>query len=135
MITIIIKTGNIISNFQPPINEPATNAKPDKIFSNAWPDVMLANRRTDKLIIRDKFEINSIRIIKGVIARGEPDGKKWLQKNSLLKKMAWNHKPSIKINAMVSVNNSWLVIVCEYGNKPEKFAKKITLNSVLTISK
>jgi hypothetical protein len=37
---------------------------------------MLANRRTDKLIIRDKFEINSIRIIKGVIARGEPDGKK-----------------------------------------------------------
>jgi hypothetical protein len=47
---------------------------------------MLANNRTDKLMIRDAFETNSIKIINGTITNGEPDGKKWLQKKILLKK-------------------------------------------------
>jgi hypothetical protein len=96
---------------------------------------MLANSRTDKLIIRDKLEINSIRIIKGIITKGEPEGKKWLQKKSLLKKIACNHKPHIRRSEINNVNKSWLVIVCEYGSNPEKLAKKITLNKVLARSK
>lgn len=81
-------------------------AKPDKIFNKACPEVMLANKRTDKLIILDKFEMSSIKIINGVIANGEPEGIKWLQKKSLLKKIACTHKPSIKINAITIVNNN-----------------------------
>lgn len=106
MITIIITVGKTTNNFQPPINEAAINANPDKIFNIACPEVMFANKRTDILIIRDKFEINSIKIINGVMAIGEPEGKKWLQKKSLLKKTACSHKPSIKIKAIVIVSNS-----------------------------
>lgn len=73
---IIIRTGKIIKPFQTANNDPAIKAKPDRIFNKACPEVILANNRTDKLIIRERFETNSIKIIKGIITNGEPEGKK-----------------------------------------------------------
>ena len=105
--------GKIIKIFQKNKIEKAANAKPDRIFNKAWPEVMLANNRTDKLMIRDAFETNSIKIINGTITNGEPDGKKWLQKKILLKKKPWNQIPNINTNERIIVTNNWLVTVCE----------------------
>lgn len=54
----------------------APKPKLAKIFNNACPEVIFANNRTAKLIMREKFEINSIKIIKGTITNGDPFGKK-----------------------------------------------------------
>lgn len=48
---------------------------PIKIFSNAWPDIMLANNLILKLNTFAKYEISSITTKKGAIKRGTPLGK------------------------------------------------------------
>jgi hypothetical protein len=83
-----------------------------KIFNNACPEVILANNRTARLIIRDKLEISSIKIIKGVITSGEPLGIKWLNIKILFAENAWTQINSIVTLDKNNVNNSWLVIVC-----------------------
>ena len=75
--TKIIPTGKINNNPHAAVKLKAPNPKLAKIFNNACPEVMFANNRTAKLIIREILEIISITIIKGVIANGEPLGKKW----------------------------------------------------------
>jgi predicted secreted protein len=72
----IIITGKIAKIFQAAVIVKAPNPKLAKIFNNACPEVMLAKRRTAKLIIREMLETNSIKIINGVITSGEPLGKK-----------------------------------------------------------
>jgi hypothetical protein len=82
----INKIGKIANQDQILPIENAIKPKLAKIFNKACPDVIFANSRTAKLIIREKFEINSIKIIKGVIIKGAPFGKKWLNIKILLTK-------------------------------------------------
>lgn len=49
--------------------------KDDKIFSKVCPDIKLANSRIDKLKTRAKYEINSMTMINGAIAKGVPSGR------------------------------------------------------------
>ncbi len=86
-------------------------ANPAKIFKRAWPDVILAKSRTGKLIIRERLEINSIIIINGVIAKGDPFGKKWLNIKIRLLKKADNHNVNITFNAKKNVRSNWAVRV------------------------
>jgi len=70
--------------FHAPAKLNATKTNPERIFNSACPAVILANSRTDKLITLDSVETSSIKIMKGVITNGEPDGKKWLKAKILL---------------------------------------------------
>jgi hypothetical protein len=46
-----------------------------KIFNKMWPDIILANSRIDKVKIFEKCPKYSIRINKGIIAKGISSGK------------------------------------------------------------
>jgi len=76
--------GKIIIDIQAAVIVNAMSPKLARILSKACPDVILAKRRTAKLIMREKFEIISIKIIKGVIINGDPLGKKWFNVSILL---------------------------------------------------
>lgn len=108
----MILKGKIIKNFQKKINEKHPNPNPAKIFNKACPEVIFANSRTDKLIIRDKLEIISIAIINGVINKGDPFGKKWFN----IKIFELYKECNQIINKIyIEKNNvtiSWAVIVC-----------------------
>jgi hypothetical protein len=54
-----------------------------KIFKSICPESILANNRIAKLKILEIYEIYSIRISKGIIKIGTPEGKKILKKSSL----------------------------------------------------
>lgn len=108
-----------------------TYEKLAKIFKSAWPEVMLANRRTAKLIILDKWDTISIKIINGMIKNGVPAGIKWFKKCTLNFINADNHKKLIVINEIDSVTATWLVKVKTYGNKP----KTLLVSIVMKINK
>ena len=76
--------GAAARTFQTPAKLSATRTNPDKIFSKACPAVMFANSRTDKLITLERVETNSIKMMKGVMTKGDPLGKKWLKAKILL---------------------------------------------------
>ena len=63
----------IKANGKIPAN-PRGTTNPAKTFSNVWPANMLAKSLTDKLIGRDKYEINSMGIKIGSIYHGKPGG-------------------------------------------------------------
>jgi len=133
MIKTITKATKI-KPFQTSNKPSAPNPKLAKILSNACPEVILANNRTAKLITREKLEINSIKIIKGVITKGEPWGKKWLNIMILLVTNEWSQIINIVKLDKTKVNNSWLVIVCVYGIKPAKLQLKIIEKNKVTKS-
>lgn len=99
--------------FQTPATAKAAIVNPAKIFNSACPDVILANRRTAKLIIRDKFETNSIKIMNGIITKGEPFGKKWLNIKILFAKKELNQIVNIINIEKANVKAICAVIVCE----------------------
>ena len=70
----MINKGNTINNFYTTPACNVNNPNPAKIFNKACPDVIFANKRTAKLIILDKLEINSILIINGARTKGVPAG-------------------------------------------------------------
>lgn len=74
-ITNIINNGKkeIIKKIPP--NVISNQVKDDKIFSKVCPDIKLANSRIDKLKTRAKYEINSMTMINGAIAKGVPSGR------------------------------------------------------------
>lgn len=62
-----------ISHIEPA--EKILQTKPIKIFIRIWPAIILANKRIDRLKIREKYETYSIRISNGIINNGTPSGK------------------------------------------------------------
>ncbi len=61
-------------------NALSDTTKPANTFSVMWPASMLAKRRTDRLIGRDRKEITSIATTSGSSTPGTPLGTKRLKK-------------------------------------------------------
>lgn len=116
--------------------EPAiTHANPRRILSNAWPLIMLANRRMLRLNTRATYDINSIGISSGATANGTPDGKKFAA-NFHLFLITPIRVTAIKCDsASHKVITNELVQVKEYGSSPTKLEISITKNKVTSALK
>lgn len=59
-----------------PVDVKIIKLKLPKIFNNAWPDIIFANKRIARLSKRAKYETISIIISNGAMASGDPTGLK-----------------------------------------------------------
>ena len=75
MIAVTISHGNNASTERADTVVSIAQENPIRIFNKACPDIMLANNRMLRLNTRATYETASIRIRKGAISSGAPDGK------------------------------------------------------------
>ena len=85
--------------------------KPAKTFIMVWPAIMLANKRIDKLIGRERYERTSIGTNTGAINIGIPEGKKKLKKCKPWRAIAITVTPRNTTRAIAKVTTMWLVKV------------------------
>lgn len=103
---------------------------PSKV-SNKWPAIILAARRTDRVIGRIMFLIISIITMKGIKGAGVPIGTRWAR-NSVMLLIILNIINLIqKGRASESVIAKCLVEVKVNENKPSVLLNKITKNNDL----
>ena len=89
---------------------------------------MLAPNLNPRDILRDKYEINSIKTKSGNKPNGQPAGTK-SEKNS--SPCFWKPKivaPKTIVKLRENVNTKWLVEAKLYGTKPIKLLIKINMN-------
>ena len=98
------------------------------IFNKAWPDIIFANNRILKLKTRAKYEIISIGIKKGIIAKGIPVGKNEFDIFTPWMIIFINNAPIKWIDAKVNVIINELVKVKEKGMSPNILLVKINKN-------
>lgn len=111
MIAKITTKGNKWITLRTPPAVNIVQEKPAKILSKQWPDIMLANNRSAKLITLKLYETTSIITRRGANAIGAPAGKK--------KDIKWNPWILIPIRfiavkaikAIPKVTMIWLVTV------------------------
>ena len=119
--TSTIKGITCAKNIKP---EPSSidQEKPAITFNRVCPAIILANKRTERLIGRKIYETNSIGTNKKAKPSYEPGGK---NKEKTWKPCSRTHIMFIPIkvvNAKLKVNTKCDVIVNEYGTRPITFA-------------
>ena len=95
------------------------------------PAVRLAAKRTDKVIGRIIFLIDSIKTIKGIKITGVPNGTKWANIWFVLLNHPYNIKISQIVNAIERVIAMWAVLVKVYGIRPKTLLIRININKIL----
>lgn len=98
-------------------------------IKSKWPAIILALNRTDKVIGRIRFLIDSIHTINGIRMLGVPNGIKWANIWVVLLIQPNNIKLIHKGKANENVKVKWLVDGKTYGNNLRKFLKKIKVNN------
>lgn len=100
---------------------------------NKWPATILAIKRTERVIGRITFLIDSISTIKGIKAEGVLWGTKWANMWFVWLTQPNNIKLSHKGRANVKVKVMWLEDVKMYGKRPRKLFIKIKINKAINM--
>ena len=127
----IIANGGIANNMYIEELVKIAQEKPNKIFNKVCPDIILANKRIDRLKTLDVYDIISSIIKATDIAKGTPPGKKTFANFNLLYLRPTKVELKKTIRAKKKLIAKKLVTVELYGTIPKLFENNINENTVI----
>ncbi len=97
-----------------------------------WPAIMLANRRTDRLTGRVRYDRISIGTSRTSSTLGTPCGTNNVRKCAPCRMTPSTVTRMNTVSASAKVTMMWLVKVKEYGIMPSRLPSRMNMNSVNT---